>query len=500
MPNSDLPNYRHPSLQQQEHNLLTVYDCWSGLDGTDAKQRYLPIEQDETPKEYQSRALRSEFDNRFSPCIKSFAGLLSDLALTEQGVPQSLLDNQENVDLQGNDLQIFLKLADELALRDGAALVLTEYPPEDPTIQSQADFVESGRRPYWVLYDIASLCNWRIETIGGVPVLMQVVLKETVEVFKGTYGTEYRDQYRILTLDWEEKVSRWINSYQVVEIVTDDQGQESEQLVEDSDGIAIAGSTSLNYIPLRWYPSVSGKPFEVQQPPFLNLARLNLQHFRLQSDQDEVLHKLAMPAAVRIWPQMIPDPVPPLRLGPHTSIEINQGGDFKFVEITGNGVDRRESRIRQIEDAMDRISLSFLSGGEVQRTATEAVLDSSQVQASLRGMARLKESTVQSMVMDWAAYTGEEAGGGIAIADNLIQPPLTADQIRALKELSSEGFISVESLLQLLIQGKVLPPDFDIDSATRTGGLIDNAVPQDSDEAQAQTENQSATQTATSQV
>ncbi|QLE47864.1 hypothetical protein FD724_06895 [Nostoc sp. C057] len=50
---------------------------------------------------------RTTFDNRFEPAIKDYAGLFECIQPSTMIPPKSSWDNQNNIDLMGNDLWTF---------------------------------------------------------------------------------------------------------------------------------------------------------------------------------------------------------------------------------------------------------------------------------------------------------------------------------------------------------------------------------------------------------
>lgn len=446
-PNNDLnlPSFTRPEYQEIKEEMLLVWDCWNELKG--GKQKYLTQEAKEPSEAYRDRLNRTAFDNRFKPAIAGHAGLLSDFSLTEDTAP-SIKEAKNNVDMQGSDLHAFWQECDFLALRDGWCGILVEYPPANPSIQNNADFLQSGRRPYLVAVDRRDILNWHVEYVNGAAVIKRVTICERRLEPDGLFGVKEQTYYRVLV------PGTWY-LFQIVESNGNWQAVPIEQ-----------GVTSLAVVPLVYYSVSETKLFE-GLPPFLNLARLNVEHFQKRSQLNEVLRKCNLPVPVRkglVKSAVDLKNLPPLIIGPNSVLDIPADGDFYFAEPSGSAIAATSSDLAKLEAAMDRVSLAFLVGGEgPQRTATEVVLDSAQTQSSLKLMAQRKASAAEQVFKLWTAYTGEATSGGLNINESILQLPLSPEQVDRIESLATQGFISQQTLLMLLQVGKVLPREFDLE-------------------------------------
>ncbi|MBD3882169.1 DUF4055 domain-containing protein [Phormidium tenue FACHB-886] len=455
-----LPSFVKPALLDVLDDLQLVWDVWHSLKG--CKAEYLPQEEREPPKAYTNRLKRTRFDNRYTPAIKGYAGLLTQFALLED-TAETIASNIENIDQQGNSLKAFLLQADEMVLRDGGCGILVEFPidPTDetgePLIQSAADEQEFGLRPYVVLIDRRNILNWDVSYIQGIPVINRVTIAETVEVPDGEFGCTMRTRYRVLRP----------GSYQVWELQLV-QGQWIKYLVDE-------GVTNLDRVPLIWYSLSKGELFKGSLP-FQDVAELNIEHFQKRSENNEVLRKCNLPVPVRKGYQRSPEEIKSgakLTIGPNSLVDVPVDGDFYFAEPTGNAIASTQANITALEEAIDRLSLAFLTGGEAQKTATEVIIDSAQCQSSLQSMAERKASAVQQVFEFWTQYTGEEAIGGIAVDAKVLKLPSSAQDVQVI--LDAMGLkISNKLGLQMLLERGWLPEETDLEEELQ---LIEEVQP-----------------------
>jgi len=84
---------------------------------------------------------------------------------------------------------------------------------------------------------------------------------------------------------------------------------------------------------------------------------------------------------------------------------------------------------------MDAIAQSFLTGGDVAMTATQATIEASQSRLGLRNIARRKESAVQQIFYWWERFsnpnfTEGDPIGGIVVAESVLTVPPTAQELQ----------------------------------------------------------------------
>ncbi len=414
---------------------------------------YLPPETEEPHDAYINRLKRSRYERRFRNAIeKDFAGLLSQFIVKE--APRSLLQNQDNVDLRGNSLRLFLKEADKLALRDKYCFILVEYPPQDESIQSEADRLQSGRRPYFVLLDRASVINWEVEYRNGREVLTKLVFRKTEYRPVGQYGNEEVEFYYVL-------VPGAYAAYEMVE----NGGTTIAKIASDRDGNGIAGTTSLDYIPVAIHSLTDTNVLENDLSfPLQDLAEMNLELYQIESEKREILHKCNMPSLVvdrRNKDGYVDtggeDQDQAIVIGTNS---VNYDVDMKWVEPTGKAIEATQNDIKLLNQRIDTQTLAFLSGSNVARTATEADINSTQSRSNFANLAVAKESSFNSLAKIWADYESEPDGNWQIECDrNLFKSPLDLS-VSEVQDLYLTGVISINLCLTVLKAKKIFGDSF----------------------------------------
>ena len=474
----ELVSYVRPELRAMQPEIEKVNDCYSLLRTDKCKSKYLAQEPGEPDEAYLSRLNRSTYTSTFRDAIRAFAGLLGNYQTHD--FPKTLEENLENVDMMGSSLSKFLNDLDQAVLRDGGAGVLVEMPNEQENLGSALEETEEGRRPYLLRIDRSNLINWRTEMHGGREVVVHAVVRTVMELPMegGRFGTKMEPIYvhlfpgGFIKYKLERGGNGAAHKWQMVKIAE--------------------GATSLPIVPIVWMGSTQSR-MGSSMLPLIGLANLSLQHFQLRSDLSELLHKLSMPVPVRRGAPTDAHGRPaPLMIGPNTAIDLPVEGGFEFAEPSGGSLQQHQQEIIHVEALMDRSSLAFMYGSESGgRTATEAMLQSSQIQAQIATLIENKESAVDMIVRLWSSYTGEKVAQetGIEVSDNLIQRPLEAQEVQSLLNLYGENAISHQTLLEELQRGHALSQDIDIEEEI---ARIDEEKTKAQEEAMAQMEAMSA--------
>ena len=447
-----LPSFVHPTLADVSKELQVAADCWELL--RDGKEEYLPKEVKEPPRAYKARLMRASYASFYRDAIVSYAGALSRFELRDP--PELLKKYQSNIDADGNSLKAYGMICDARVLRDGGVLMTVDMPPDkagNRTIERS-----TGRRPFLAQIERRNVVNWHPVKVAGREIAAAVSILEWAEVRKGRYGVEFEPRYRLMA-GGEWKVVKLVateHGYQEV-VATDDDGKPLEGEFTDADG------KRMEFPPVVWYSSNRGG-FGRGQLPLLSLANLSLDWFREYSDLKELLHKTAMPVPVRkgMLRSGPKGTTPPMILGPNSGLDLPADGSFDFVEVSGSSLAQHVEHLKHIETLIDRQTLSFLfSGGDAEKTATQSILESAQLQASLASMAEGKSSAMESLFQVWGRFSGESVkdGSGIDLDSGVFDQPVTPEKLRMAKDLYNDNLLTRGSVVALEAKAHFLPPD-----------------------------------------
>ncbi len=457
-----LPWPLHPTLAALLPRLDLIQVCWDLLAGR--KENYLPRGEREPESAYHRRldaALPSGF---FRDALRTFAGMLASSHWRE--LPASLQAVISDVDGRGTDLGVFLERADVLVLRDGAALVAV-LPPEHlwPSEGDRQQALRSGDRlslPRLALLERRDVLNWHLPHPQSLPDRIRFRLPNPRVNDPKALMPQAADGGS------DHPPHPWL--YASVAIDGDGMTLETSELVVDPQAPSgwrlrrIAQQTykgisqpHVGQLPLIWYAS-DGAAFGEGDLPHLGLAHQYLNHFRCQSDYQELLYRTALPVGVRtgmVGPLGSGSTSEPVVLGPNSVIDLPDGASFQFVEIQARSLAEHRTWLESLDQGMRRDALIPSGAQGAPRTATEISLAATQAYALLQSQAIQKASMFSSLLQHWCAITGEpipeQKGPALLVEISPLAPaPKPQPTVAEMLQLHERGIVSEQALRQWL--------------------------------------------------
>jgi hypothetical protein len=432
------PSFRHPTLRELDEDLKRAYDCWICLRGV--KGDYLPQEEREPPEAYKARLGRAKFAPFFPESIKAYAGVLSRFEL--KNPPPLLEAAQSSVDEKGNSLKAWWIEVDALMLRDGAAPLQVEMPPNDAVSSGQE--TASGVKPYLVKRERSKMVNWRVDPEDGL--LEWVIFLEAEQEPDDDFGVKIEPRYRMIGRGFQRV-------YRLV------QEQNGEFRLETGDDIPIlaAGGKPLPYVPVIWYAS-DDADFGAGELPLRQVVEHSIDHFQQKSDLREKDHRCNLVVPV-VKGRLQPAPGMPqaeLALGPNSVVELEENGSFDFKEPNATSMAETRAQLAETEKLIARQTLGFLYGDPgATKTATQAGMEGAQIQSAITRIAERKNSAMQSLMAIWCDFTGEDLDpeAGLAMNPSIFERPMEAADVAQLQSLAGGvELISQRSGVEMLIR------------------------------------------------
>lgn len=443
----DLPSFVHPTLAEILKDLDLVDDCWDGLKGK-SKETHLPKEPGEPGTAYKNRVRRSSYPSFYRDGIIAFSGILSRYELRK--APESLVTAAQNIDGKGNSLKKWGMMANCLGFRHGGCVLMADMPKGTPLNRGEERV--AGRRPILTMAERRNVLNWEEEEIGGRMVPVRVTILEWHKVKTGKYGFKFEPRYRVMEGgEWELleiKGTGGKDGFQVVRV-------EGEAGYGQFIG---AGNKPLSHPPVCWY-SPTGDSFGEGDIPMLSLANLSLDWFRSYSSLKELLNKCALPVT---WIRDAGRPRDtPLILGPNSWVHlIADNSEIGFAEPSGGSLEQHLKHMEGIEMLINKSTLAFMGEGSGGRTATEALLDSAQLQATITSSAESMSSAFETLFQLWGQFTGEvvEAGAGLDMLQGLTDKPVDDPLLQLASTLYDKGLLMRETVTHLAQKRGMLRP------------------------------------------
>ena len=432
---------------QQEPHWMLIEDLLGGTYQMRKRhRRYLPQEPRELDESYDNRLARSVCPPFYLRLERMLAGMLTRKPVRLNDTADPIREHLFNVDLQGNDLNVWTYETTRKMVRYGHVGVLVDAPTSG----------QSGR-PYWVTYTPRDILGYRTEMIDGEVKLSQLRLQEKVSVPDGLYGEKIIDQIRLLTRGGFEIHQKGKNNL----FVKVDEGTTSLSEIPFS----VAYANRLNLLESR--------------PPMSDIAELNLKAYQIQSDLDNQLHISAVPMlAFYGFPQSSEE----VTAGPGEAIAFPADGRAEYIEPAGRSYDAQFKRLDVLSNQINELGLAAVLGQKLSAETAEAKrIDRSQGDSTMMVVAQQMQDMIDNCLQFHGQYINAEAGSCFVNRDFLSQR-LEPQEIQALLQLYTSGSITQETLLKQLHEGEVLGDEFDVEEeieSTQSGGLVEMAQPKE---------------------
>ena len=430
---------------QQEPHWILIEDLLGGTYQMRSKHRkYLMQEPRELDESYDNRLARSVCPPYFLRLERMLAGMLTRKPVRLNETGDAIREELFDVDLQGNDLNVWTYETARKMIRYGHIGVLVDAPATG-----------NNGRPYWVTYTPRDILGWRTEMVDGELQFTQLRLQEKVSQPDGLYGEKIVEQVRLLT-PGNFEIHRKAKNGQYVKV---DEGT----MPVDKIPFSVAYANRINLLDSR--------------PPMADIAELNLKAYQIQSDLDNQLHISAVPMlAFYGFPQNAEE----VSAGPGEAIAFPADGRAEYIEPEGKSYDAQFRRLDRLESQINELGLAAVLGQKLSAETAEAKrIDRSQGDSTMMVVAQQMQDMIDNCLMFHGKYINAEAGSSFVNRDFLSQR-LEPQEIQALLTLYTSGSISQKTLLDQLTEGEVLGDEFDVEEeieATQSGGMVEMEQP-----------------------
>jgi len=380
---------KHKLYTANETNWKFMRDCIEGDTAIKANGKtYIPSLSGQSPDDYKAYIGRPYFEGYTQRVLDGLTGLMFAKTPTVEA-PTQLEALFPNFNLNGSTLTDYVQdISNEnVGLGRVGALV---------------DMGQDGtqNRPYATVYKTETIGNWRYKNINNQNTLVMVDLEEIEQNWTDEFTAEDVVIYRVLRLTDEGIYEQHIYK------------PDSEQTYSITPTEII--TPLMNGKPLVYIPFIPFTPeklvIEPAKPPLLDLARVNVAHFKLNVDYYQGLHMLGLGAFVAYGIQ--PKELDNFQVGgstingftnPSAKVEVVSAGAEGFTDIR----DEKQALI----DSMVVLGSNMLQGDKkvAEAEATVAMRSAGQ-NASListadtisRGVTKILE-----IMAEWMGISGE---------------------------------------------------------------------------------------------
>ena len=454
-------NAKHPEYSK---NLIKWQLMRDALAGEVAKEKYVPKLSDQEAEEYSAYVGRAEFYNATARTQVALTGLLFAKPPKVE-LPEALKSIGENISLDDDTLEALAKnIADE-CLSVGRCGVLVDLPSVEKADYSKLEAERLNLRAYATLYKAENIINWKTTKINGSNVTSLVVLAETyAEPTDDEFVDKIKTRYRVLDLHEGYYRQRVFSETKagIFEVV--------------SEIYPSANGQKLEYLPFTFF-NVNDLKTSVEKPPLLDLAKINISHFRSEVDLEHGTHFTALPTPYVTGYQG--ESSEKLKIGSTAVWVINDpSAKVGFLEFSGAGLSTLENRIAVKEKRMSILGARLLLDEKKTAEATETLqMRKSGENAVLTSVASTISEGIVSFLKDIAFFeniVGENLIYEINTDYNLtmIEPQLLAQIIAGIQSRD----IPNEVLYDALLKGELMPKT--IQSYEDYQAKLEQAAPQ----------------------
>lgn len=418
-------------LRDMQEKYRKIEDAISGEEAVKkAGAKYLPVpsfcEKSENDPRYIAYQTRALYYNTCQPTRDALVGQLF-LRPPVIELPSELDFLIENVNGEGLSLEQLIKKAANYVLPFGRGGLLSDFPETSGEVTKSQ--IDSGEiRPIIRFFEPWAIRNWKVEKIGNELKLTMLVLDEMHE------SNEGRDEFDIET-KLRHRVYRLKDGYCSVQVY-DEEGQEAERYdIKGSDG------KPLDSIPFEFIGSENNDA-EIDEPPFLNLANLNLAHFRNSADYEESVFLVGQPTPVysgltvewmeNYFPRGIP-------FGSRASVTLNEGATAQLLQAEANTL--AFEAMKHKEDQMFSVGAKIINRDQkIEKKEKEVEIEAASQKSVLTTIKDNLEMAFFNAVVRAASFIGVEVtkeASKFSINENFDLTSMDPDEIRSLTELYS---------------------------------------------------------------
>lgn len=220
--------------------------------------------------------------------------------------------------------------------------------------------------------------------------------------------------------------------------------------------------TPWSEIPFQMF-GASGNTFEVEKPPVLEIADLNISHYRTYAELEYGRLFTALP--VYYAPGTDGEGTGEYHIGPNMVWEVPQGSEPGILEYTGQGLKALETALNTKEAQIASIGGRLMPGASksVSESNNQTVLREANEQSLLLNIIQACEAGMANVMKWWLlwrdATPAEVENLRYEINTDFLSMPIGAREIRAMQMLAADGLLTPKQLYGYLRKAEVLSSD-----------------------------------------
>ena len=441
-------------------------DCVAGEDAVKARGSvYLPVLNAGEDKEYQAYKTRAAFYSATGRTVDGLQGAIMRKPAKVEW-PEAEKERLLSIGRAGESFNTMASHTIRDNLTTGRFGLLVDA-PDDENAEYQS---------YVAIYAAEDIINWRQDIVKGKKVLTMVVLAETYEHIDplDSFRVETLPQWRVLHLGTgpaydvsaeRPRIARGFTSgdattpfyYQEIWRENPDKSSPVKLILWDTITPRMTGGRLLTEIPFA-FANAADNDVDPCEPALLDLANVNLSHYRTSADLEHGLHFTALPTAWFAGFEFNGE----VHIGSTVAYSTtNEQAKAGFLEFSGSGLSALKEAMADKEKQMASLGSRML---EAQKASAEAAatiqLRSAGEQSALTLIADAC-SAAWTCALRWLYQWGKaapDAGKDIKVTFNTEFTVVTlgASDLSALVQTAQGGLMSWDTFFYNLQRGGLI--------------------------------------------
>lgn len=450
----------HPQYRAHKSDWELIQDLLDGETAVKARSTaYLPRLYKQDDADYQKYLMRASLYAATSRTHQALVGFITKKDPEMADMPE-LDDFLNDADLCGNTFRKYAKTVVNGAAGSGWTCSIVDYDDEE-------------KRPYVAFYRELDIINWRFKREGGRMFLSLLVVREAYEDPSPSdmFAPDLKFRYSVWqVIDKKVSVTTYIanegtaTTGALAAAPGTGPAADSGNWVSSGTRYPKRAGTPLSFIPCCFHVS-EGDGKAIPRPPLLDLAHVNISHFRSSADLESGRFYCGQPTPYAIGF----DTKDTLVLGAtHAWTTDRTDAKVGYLEFTGGGLSSLEKALEHKEGQMAALGARLIE----LRTGKAEAFDTVQLRASAEtsALAQLGNQCTESLsaVLQCAAWwTGKgerpadnQESHWIVLNKDFTSARLAPDELNALGQAFQAGNLSFDAYFFNLQRGECFPDEW----------------------------------------
>ena len=389
-----------------------------------AAQAYLFQMEMEEPDSYRKRLERSTLYPALSETLSQMTGRVFFNPIDVADVTETVQALFDDVDLVGNNLDVFASRWFYSALAYGCSFALIDFTRVE-AVKSRAEEKALNARPYWVHIKPHQVLGMKTARVNGKQAITQFRYVVNEQVEDGEFGV---------------KTVKYVYVYEIGKVRKFSEAEGEFRF--ESELQLTAQNRPLDFVPVVPFITKRNELTNAIEPPLMELAYLNVKHWQSQSDQDNITNIARVPL-LAIYSN---DEVKQLAIG-GSAVHLPTGSSMQFVEHSGQAIASGVESLKDLEEQMKTAGAKLLTKTALAMTDSQARDEAGKEISQLRLLANRFEDAIDLAL----EYTGHWLGiakeqvGNVQISGNIENDLDPAASMASVIQLRNAGVISNQS-------------------------------------------------------